>query len=247
MLRSTLFRDKALVRSAEPEPVDGLLRVTAPHEWMLVVALAVALLAAVLWSTFGTLERTVSRQGILVHPGDRHSVTAVFSGIVTEALAVPGERVEAGQTLGRLKASELDGRLRIARARVALLKDRARRAGNSAGPGLDAELAAARSESIELAALIAAGEAILSPQAGVVSASALSPGRKVTAGESLAEVRVASGASPEAIVLGAAIGCSKVADGHAGARFGRGTVAAEQHRGDRHTDLAIAGIHPFVA
>ena len=201
MLRNTLFRERALIRNAQPEPLDDLLRVTAPHEWLLLACLAAALLAAVAWGGFARVEQTVSGGGALVRPGDRYTVVSAASGVVTEVTAGVGDRVEAGQAVARLELPELRWRLRVSRARVALLEQRARGLEGPAGSWLDAELAAARAEAIELAALDAAGAVIVSPRAGEITAHRLFEGQAVGAGEPVAEVRTGVRRALEAILF----------------------------------------------
>ena len=202
MFRNPLFRETALVRNAQPEPLDDLLRVTAPREWLLLGGLAASLLVAVVWGALASVERTLASDGMFVRPGDRHAVTSAVSGVVTEVMAEAGDRVEAGQVIARLKQPDLAWRLRVARARVALLEELAERRGNRDGRWMDAELAAARAEMIELAAIEAEGETIVSSHAGEVAASSLATGQAVSAGEPVVEIRAgAAGRAPEAIML----------------------------------------------
>ena len=58
--RRRLFRDEAFARRGRSVPVDGLLRVTAPHEWLFWVMLGCALTGVLLWAVFGTVERGFS-------------------------------------------------------------------------------------------------------------------------------------------------------------------------------------------
>ncbi len=46
----SVYRQEALIRSAQPEALDDLLRVTAPHERVFVAALLVPLLMLVAWA-----------------------------------------------------------------------------------------------------------------------------------------------------------------------------------------------------
>ena len=98
MFKNPLFRERAMIRRAQPEPLDDLLRVTAPREWLLLAGIAVALLAALAWSVFAGVERTVTHGGTLVRPGERHTLVAAASGIVTEVAAEVGDRIEAGDS-----------------------------------------------------------------------------------------------------------------------------------------------------
>ena len=46
----SIYRQEALVRSAQPEALDDLLRVAAPHEQIFVAALLVPLLMLIAWA-----------------------------------------------------------------------------------------------------------------------------------------------------------------------------------------------------
>ena len=58
--RRRLFREEAFVRRGRSAPIDGLLRVTAPHEWFFLATLGCALIGVLLWAVFGTVERGLS-------------------------------------------------------------------------------------------------------------------------------------------------------------------------------------------
>lgn len=49
MRERLIYRKEALIRSAQPEAFDGLLRVTAPRERLFSVALVFVLLTLVVW------------------------------------------------------------------------------------------------------------------------------------------------------------------------------------------------------
>lgn len=201
MLQNPLFRERALIRNAQPEPLDDLLRVTAPHEWLLLASLAAALLATVLWGGLARVEQTVSGSGALVRPGDRHAVVSSAAGVVTEVMVGVGDRVEAGEVIARIELPELRWRLRVSRARVTLLEERAKGQETPPGSWMDAELAAARAELIELAALDTAGAVIVSPHAGEITANGLVAGQAIGPGEPVAEVRAGLRRAPEAVLL----------------------------------------------
>ena len=63
--RRRLFRDEAFARRGRSEPIDGLLRITAPHEWLFLAMLGCAMLAVLLWAVFGTIERGLSAPCVL--------------------------------------------------------------------------------------------------------------------------------------------------------------------------------------
>ncbi len=74
--RRRLFRNEAFDRRGRSEPIDGLLRITAPHEWLFLTMLGCALFGVLLWAVFGTIERGLSGPCALTSPpvGERFAV-----------------------------------------------------------------------------------------------------------------------------------------------------------------------------
>ncbi len=80
--RRRLFRDEAFARRGRSEPIDGLLRVSAPHEWLFGALLGCALIGLLAWAVFGTLERGISTPCTLV---------AASGGVDATARLAPGD------------------------------------------------------------------------------------------------------------------------------------------------------------
>ncbi len=188
-----LFREEAFARRGKTEPLNGLLRVTVPHEWILLVCLSLAVLGFVAWGLFGSIEQSVSARCVLAQPGDRFAVNAESSGTVVELLVDIGDRVEAGQPIARLRIPELGREISIARSRVEILA--------SKDDKISDALDLARSELIELEALEAAGQFLATPFAGVITAFNLSLGQAVAAGATVASVRVDARNEFEAVAM----------------------------------------------
>ena len=181
MFGNRFFRENALTRMGRPQPLDDLLRVTAPHEWAILAGLGAALACVFAWGLFGSVERGLSVDCVLTPPGERYPVFAEFPGGIAEVLIEEGDPVEAGQPLARVRVSELNRQTRIARARVELLE--------TSRAEVDAALAAARAELLEAEAIEAAGRFIVSPRAGQIVLHRLAPGNVVKPGELVAYVR----------------------------------------------------------
>ena len=189
--RKHLFRQEAFARRGQTEPLDGLLRVTAPHEWVLLAGLAAALLAAVLWSSLGRIERSLSAPCVLALSGERHPVVSRVSGTLQEILASPGDGIAAGQPVARVGLFELNNDAAVARARVAALESVAKIDPNT--------LAAARAELSQIELLQAEGELLVSPVAGELVSYSVAVGQSVAAGGRIALVRVGTGNEMEAV------------------------------------------------
>ena len=188
-----LFREGAFARRGKTEPLNGLLRVTAPHEWILLVCLGLALLGFLAWGFLGSIEQSVTARCVLAHPGDRYIVNAESSGTVVELFGGVGDRVVAGQPIARLRTPELAREISIARSRIEILENMDEK--------MPAALDLARSELIELEALEASGQFIATPFGGVIAAFSLSLGQAVAAGTTVASVRVDARNELEAVAM----------------------------------------------
>lgn len=185
--------------------MNGLLRVTAPHEWVILVCLAVSVLAVAAWALLGSIEQSVSAQCVLVAPGDRYTVLAENSGSVLELLAGAGDTVEAGQSIARIRAPDLNREIALARARIELLEERY--------ASTSEVLEEARRELVELEAREASGQFIATPFAGVITALELTLGQAVQIGDVVARVRSNSGGGFEAIAIVFPESASRIAVG----------------------------------
>ncbi len=194
--RRGLFRTQAFARRGQTDPLDGLLRVTAPHEWAALAGLALALVGFAAWGVFGSVERSVSADCLLVHPGERYAVLSDVDGYVAAVLVNAGDRVEAAGPVARVRTTDLERQAQAARARVELLEAQ----GPDGKPDDDA-LALARAQLLDLEAIQASGEYIVSPYAGTVTWHGLAVGQAVTAGEEVAGLHGGSDGGLEAVAF----------------------------------------------
>ena len=199
----SLFREEAIASPGKTERLDVLPQVTAPHEWAILAGLALVLLGVGAWCVFGSLERRLTTECLLVRPGDRRAVLAELSGTVTDVLVDTGDTVRSGQAVARVRRPELRRAIRIARARIDVLE--ARPAGG--------QLQAARAELADLELVEAVGDVIVSPYAGAVTALVLTPGQPVTAGAEVVRVRAGSASGTEAVAFIAPARAAEVAAG----------------------------------
>ena len=87
--RRRLFRDEAFARRGRSVPIDGLLRVTAPHEWLFLATLGCALIGVLLWAAFGTVERGLSaRCSLASSAAGEFGAVAQFPGADARRVAV---------------------------------------------------------------------------------------------------------------------------------------------------------------
>lgn len=181
-----LFREQAVIGRWKSEPLDALLKVTAPHEWLIVAALTVVMFGVVAWGVAGEVERTLSVDCELARPGPRHVVVSSAAGEVAELLAEVGERVEAGWGLVRIRMTDVTRRARLAGVQIDRLATRL----DEAGAGeLRAALRAIRTDLLDVEGAAAAGDVVSSPYSGEVTAFAVAPGQVVAAGAEIASIR----------------------------------------------------------
>lgn len=179
------------------EPLDSLLRVTAPREWIILCALAIALLSVAAWVILGSIERKVAATCILAMPGQRHAIISPESGTVVEVLVRNGERVEHEQRIARINPTQLIHRARVARARIALLEQTPGIAANPDKGGL----AVARAELLAVEALLETSAVLTSPESGEVATLSLVPGQVVEAGSVVGRIRTGSDHRLEALAF----------------------------------------------
>ena len=185
------FSDKALAASANRrQQLDHLLRVTAPHERIVLGAIAALLAGLGLWALLGSIERDISLDGVLIAPGTRHEVVAAEPGYLLELLVAPGERVEPGAPIARQSVPELVREEAALRDRVALLRSEIGQTGGGATAEL---LASAQTALLQVEAQRATRELVVSQVYGEVMALRAAPGQFLPAGAAVAQIREADG------------------------------------------------------
>ncbi len=187
-----IYRRKAYEQRGRAAPIDGIVRVSAPREWLVLILLAVMVAAVIAWSVLGRLESGVTAACVLRPAGAPHAAVASVSAVVAETLAVPGERVSVGDPLVRLAAPEISLAAELAQARSTAL--------TAQSPGsVEALAAAAEAEALQSAET--AATLVLSPTNGVMGPQFTSAGTVVSAGSTVAEVFDNIDAVPQATLV----------------------------------------------
>ena len=199
MLFTSMFRDKALARRARHEAIDARLQVTAPHEWLLVSGLGLAMVVLLAYGLLGRVERSLSVPTVLVHPGERSDVVAAVSGVVVEVLSEVGDTMAAGQPIARVRTAEAEPWEVVVRRLLESIENADVPPGAAASEGLRALLDAARSGTAQRGADGFTTRDIVTPHGGELVTLALAAGQRVAAGELAARIRAASAAPPEAL------------------------------------------------
>ena len=178
------FREEAIVRSAHMEPLDERAELTAPREWAVLACLGLVLAAIVIWGAFGSVERTLRSDGVLVLSGERRTVPSAFSGTVAEVSASEGDRVAAGQPILLIVPHASERSVGLSAAAVRVLEDAAE---NATGADAKRLRASARALLDELASP-RKPIPLPSPGDGVIAAILAAPGDTVARGSAVAEL-----------------------------------------------------------
>ena len=185
---TSLFREEAVASRKQRQQLDRLLRITAPHERVVLAGIGLVLLAFLGWALFGSVERAVLMDGVLVEPGARHEIVSTDSGYILEYLVTPGDHVDAGDPVARQSVPELEREVDALRDRVELLEAEARQAGGG-GDALRSQLASARVGLVQMEARRSARALIVSAIGGEVTKLHATPGDWLPAGAGVARLR----------------------------------------------------------
>lgn len=187
MLNRLELNQDAASRSNRQQ-LDHLLRVTTPHELVMLLTIGLMMLALLAWSLFGSIENGVTADCVLIKPGTRYDVVATEPGQLLEYLVAPGDHVEAGAPIARQSAPELTREIVALRDRVELLKRAIQRTSGTDG-GLASLLTSAEVAVLELEALRSVRETIVAQDGGEVMALRSAPGSFLVAGSPIAQLR----------------------------------------------------------
>ncbi len=192
------FREEAADARNKRQELDHLLRVTAPHERVIVACIGVVLLAVAGWMLFGSVERSLTLDGLLVAPGERYDIVAREQGHLLEILVAAGERVEAGETVARQTVPELDREIMILRDRMDLLSTQAAKTG---GAGAETSLLEdIRVALLRMEAQKSAAQSIVSQAGGEIVAWRRAAGEFLQPGAAIAQILDTHGKTPRAVL-----------------------------------------------
>ncbi len=194
-----LYRTEAYQQRGRTSPIDGILRVSAPREWLVLVILTVAIAGVILWSVLGRLESGINAACTLRAAGERHVVVSPSSGFVSETLAEQGSHVSSGDPLVRIVVPDISLAAATAQARAAAV---------AAQHPNSPEASGAKAEAEALLATATAGSLVLSPANGVVADSLIEANASVNPGSVVAEIVSLTQEPPTALL---AVDSSKTA------------------------------------
>jgi HlyD family secretion protein len=87
--------------------LNNVLVVTKPGTWIAMLAIAIAVIATLVWSVVGVIPTTVQAQGILARPGGLQSVAALGNGVLQRMLVDVDQLVSTGDTIALISVPDL--------------------------------------------------------------------------------------------------------------------------------------------
>ena len=194
------------------QQLDHLLRITAPHERVILAGIGLVLVALVTWTLFGTFVRSMTIDGVLIEPGPRHEIVATEPGYLVEFLVAPGDHVEAGDPIVRQSVPKLERETTSLRDRLETLETKLRES-DKEGMEWRSLLASIQGTLLQMEAQHSARKLIVSPIAGEIMALRSAPGEYLHVGSTVAQIRNAEDQPLQAVLLVASSMAQRVQPG----------------------------------
>jgi HlyD family secretion protein len=116
-MATELFRKSALETLSSPEQLDQLMKLTSPRTWIAFYAIALVIIAAILWSIFGSLATSASGPGIIMRKGGVFDIVVAGSGTISNLQDFKiGDKIKKGQVLGQISQRALAQKVLVAKA-----------------------------------------------------------------------------------------------------------------------------------
>lgn len=122
MANSAIFRKAAIDRLSSPEQLDQTIEVVQPRAWLFLGAIALLLIAALIFAFTAGIPTRIGASGILIAPGGVMEVVAPAGGQLATVAATEGAVVRKGQLIATIVQPDLFRAVQNARARVAELQ-----------------------------------------------------------------------------------------------------------------------------
>ena len=177
-----IFSKEALDKMRSPEKLDTTMTITTPIGWMGLIAVAVMLLAVVIWSIFGSFTVKADGMGLIMDPSGVAKISTLSGGTLDELYVHPGDTVKKGELIAHVSMVQEEAATRMAQL----------------GPELAASMRDAASRVREFDSRRYQKEAteyVYSPYNGTVDEVMLEEGSVVSSGTPVATVRIDGGRS----------------------------------------------------
>lgn len=175
-----LFSKEALDKMRSPEKLDTVLPITSPIGWMGLIAVAITMIAVVIWSIFGSFTVKADGMGMIIDSSGISRVSAMSGGRMDKLYVHPGEKITKGSLVAHLEMPQETAATRMAQY----------------GPGLASSSNEAEKRVHEFDSRRyqqEAAEYVYSPYTGIVDEVMVEEGTIITTGTPIASVRIDDG------------------------------------------------------
>ncbi|MEV6961125.1 HlyD family efflux transporter periplasmic adaptor subunit [Streptomyces sp. NPDC051207] len=100
------FRQQALAKLQSPEELDLPVRFARPQGWLVLSVTLVAMAAASVWATTGSVASTVGAPAVLTHGRGSYLLQSPVAGQVTAVLAEQGQLLPAGSPVLKVRTPQ---------------------------------------------------------------------------------------------------------------------------------------------
>lgn len=175
--KQQIFQQKALDKLRSPEKLDHLFSITPSIGWVALVAVAISIFSALIWSVFGIMADKVSGYGMIVDTGGAANIAPTSGGRITSMNFKAGDRVKKGDIVAVIEQSDLEQNLyfQVEQAQEAL--------SNADMDSKTAQLSSIKEQ-------LHRDSNIVSPYDGIVIHGRVRAGDIVQAGTTLYDVRI---------------------------------------------------------
>ena len=112
--KNSIFSKEALAKMRSPEKLDTVLSITSPVGWMGLIAVAVMMIAVVIWSIFGSFTVKADGMGMIIDPSGISRVSSLSGGRLDKVYVHPGDRIEKGELIAHLEQPQETAATRMA-------------------------------------------------------------------------------------------------------------------------------------
>ena len=102
-----IFRKSALDKISSLDQLDQTMKVIKPYDIIAVAAMAVIVLAAVIWSIVGSIPESVSAMGVLISTDDVIDVKYTNQGSVKNVFVERGDMIKNGEVIARIERTDM--------------------------------------------------------------------------------------------------------------------------------------------
>ena len=112
--KNGIFSKEALDKLRSPEQLDTVLPITSPIGWMGLVAVAVMMVAVVIWSIFGSFTVKAEGVGMIMDSSGVSKVSSVAGGKIDKVYVHPGEKIKKGAMIAHIELPQETAATRMA-------------------------------------------------------------------------------------------------------------------------------------